>query len=144
MTGWSEVSYFHNPNKRYELNYHEQKIRLTPTHDIRKHWTAVFDLIRSHQQCIPWSPPLEIEPAITEAKLYNWATNSHRTGDAKLTTHGNGAASNSIQNIIPLLQKENVALINMFYAITEKYPLDCVFVYNSVSPYVNLFSLQVC
>ena len=27
-----------------------------------------FDLIRSHQQCIPWSPPLEIEPATTECR----------------------------------------------------------------------------
>ena len=27
-----------------------------------------FDLIRSHQLCIPWSPPLEIEPVTTECR----------------------------------------------------------------------------
>ena len=27
-----------------------------------------FNLIRSHQQCIPWFPPLEIEPATTECR----------------------------------------------------------------------------
>ena len=27
---------------------------------------SCFDLIRSHQQCIPWSLPLEIEPATTD------------------------------------------------------------------------------
>ena len=37
-----------------------------------------FDLIRSHQQCIPRSPPPEIEPATTEPKLYNWAHSSYR------------------------------------------------------------------
>ena len=26
---------------------------------------SCFDLIRSHQQCTPWSPPLEIEPTPT-------------------------------------------------------------------------------
>ena len=29
---------------------------------------SYFDLIRSHQQCIPWSPPLEIEPATTDCR----------------------------------------------------------------------------
>ena len=28
-----------------ELNYHDQKIRRTPTHDIREHWTAVSTLL---------------------------------------------------------------------------------------------------
>ena len=28
-----------------------------------------FDLIRSHQQCIPWPPPQEIEPATTECRV---------------------------------------------------------------------------
>ena len=30
-----------------------------------------FDLIRSHQQCIPWSLPLEIEPATTDCRAEN-------------------------------------------------------------------------
>ena len=38
-----------------------------------------FDLIRSHRPCIPWSLPLEIEPATTEPKLNFWAANSHRS-----------------------------------------------------------------
>ena len=29
---------------------------------------SCFDLIGSHQQCIPWSPPLEIEPATSECR----------------------------------------------------------------------------
>ena len=40
---------------------------------------SCFDLIRSHQQYIPWSPPLEIEPATTEPKLYNWAISPYRS-----------------------------------------------------------------
>ena len=32
---------------------------------------SCFDLIGSHQQCIPWSPPLEIEPTITECRGRN-------------------------------------------------------------------------
>ena len=28
-----------------ELNYHDQKISRTPTHDIREHWTAVSTLL---------------------------------------------------------------------------------------------------
>ena len=39
----------------------------------------LFCLIRSHQQCIQGSPPLEIEPATTERRLYNWATSPYRT-----------------------------------------------------------------
>ena len=51
---------------------------------------SCFDLIRSHQQCIPWSPPLEIEPATTDCKaetlqLSHWSI-SH-ISDAKLTSH---------------------------------------------------------
>ena len=30
-----------------------------------------FDLIRSHQQCTPWSPPLEIEPTTTVCRSRN-------------------------------------------------------------------------
>ena len=49
-----------------------------------------FDLIRSHQQCIPWSPPLEIEPTTTDCRAETLQL-SH-TSDAKLTSHGNCAA----------------------------------------------------
>ena len=30
---------------QWELNYHDQKIRRTPTPDIQKHWTAVSTLL---------------------------------------------------------------------------------------------------
>ena len=36
---------FTNKFLHCELNYHDQKIRRTPTHDIRKHWTAVSTLL---------------------------------------------------------------------------------------------------
>ena len=50
-----------------------------------------FDLIRSHEQCILLSTPLEIEPATIECRaktlpLSHWSTTL--TGNAKLTTHG--------------------------------------------------------
>ena len=45
-----------------------------------------FDLIRSHQQCILWYQPLEIDPVTTEARLYNW-TILH-TSDAKTLVMG--------------------------------------------------------
>ena len=40
-----------------------------------------FNLIRSHQQCIQWFPPLDIEPATTECRTESLTLtiNSHRT-----------------------------------------------------------------
>ena len=38
---------------------------------------SVSTLLGLHQQCIPWSLILGIEPAITELKLYNRATGPH-------------------------------------------------------------------
>ena len=50
-----------------------------------------FDLIRSHQQCIPWSSPLEIKPVTTECRAETLPlsprSTSH-TSDARLTSHG--------------------------------------------------------
>ena len=40
---------------------------------------SCFDLIRSHQQCIPWFPSMEIEPATTELKPHDWANSPYRT-----------------------------------------------------------------
>ena len=34
--------------------------------------------------------------------------------------------------------------MNFFYAVIKKHPLECVFVYNSVSPNVSLFLAQAC
>ena len=60
-----------------DLNYHDQKIRRTLMHDIRKHWTAVSTLLGlissvyrnlHHWRSNQW-------PQIAEPKLYNWAMN---------------------------------------------------------------------
>ena len=51
-----------------------------------------FDLIRSHQQCIPWSLPLEIEPATRECRAETLPMSPQSTlytSDTKLTSHGN-------------------------------------------------------
>ena len=58
---WIELPWPENPANTYA--------RHTETLD------SCFDLIRSHQECIPWSPPLEVKPATTDCraeKLYNW------------------------------------------------------------------------
>ena len=56
-------------------------LRITLTRKSGKHLHATFgalnscfDLIRSHQQCTPWSSPLEIEPTTTECKSRNSTT----------------------------------------------------------------------
>ena len=43
---------------------------------------SCFDLFRSHQQCIPWSPLWRSnqQPQNAEPKLYHRATNPHRDG----------------------------------------------------------------
>ena len=48
-----------------------------------------FDLIRSHQECIPWSPPLDIEPATTDgrAETLQLSQSPYRTQWRKLTSH---------------------------------------------------------
>ena len=52
---------------------------------------SCFDHIWSHQQCIPWSPPLEIKPVTTDCRAETLQL-SHQsishTSDAKLTSHG--------------------------------------------------------
>ena len=59
-----------------ELNYHDQKIRQTPTHDIQKHWTAVSTLLglisSIYHDLHHWR--LNQQPQIAEPKLYNWPT----------------------------------------------------------------------
>ena len=57
---------------------------------------SCFDIIKSHQQRMSWSPPLEIEPAIVDC----WAETLQlihefilHTRDAKLTSYGNFAAN---------------------------------------------------
>ena len=57
---------------------------------------SCFNLIRSHQQCIPWSPPLEIKPATTEHRaetLQLCPQSTLHTSDAKLTSHDNCTAN---------------------------------------------------
>ena len=57
---------------------------------------SCFDLIRSHQQCISWSPLLKIKPATIECRAETLPLNhqsTFHTSDAKLTSHGNCAAN---------------------------------------------------
>ena len=52
--------------------------------------------LRPHQQCIPWSLPLEIEPATTECRNETLPLSHQFTShiiDAKSTSHGNCAAN---------------------------------------------------
>ena len=63
-----------------ELNYHDQKIRRTPTHNIREHWTAVstlLGLINIYHNLHHWRS--NQRPHIAVPKFYNWATCSYRT-----------------------------------------------------------------
>ena len=40
---------------------------------------SCFDLIKYHQQCIPWSLLLHQQPQKAEPKLYHWTNNPHCT-----------------------------------------------------------------
>ena len=71
---------------------------ITMTRKFSKHSHAAyrtlnscFDLIGSHQQCIPWSPSLEINPATTKCRIktvqLGYWTISH-ISNAKSTSHG--------------------------------------------------------
>ena len=64
-----------------DLNYPDKKIRQTPTHDIRKHWTAVSTLsglIGSvYHDLHHWR--LNQWPQIAEPKLYNWPNSPYHT-----------------------------------------------------------------
>ena len=65
-----------------ELNYHDQKIRWTLMHDMRKHWTAVSTLLGliSSVYCDHhhWRSKQQLQIAVQ--KLYNWATSSYCWG----------------------------------------------------------------
>ena len=74
-----------------ELNYHDQKIRRTLMHDIRKHLTAVSTLLGlissvchdlHHWRSNPW-----LQNA--EPKLNNWTTNPHRSHGLFIKLHIN-------------------------------------------------------
>ena len=73
--------FFKKRNQFCELNYHDQKIRRTPTHDIREHWTAVSTLLglisSVYRNLDHWRS--NQRPQIAVPKLYNWATSSYRT-----------------------------------------------------------------
>ena len=127
---WHKVN--HKSRLQIELPWPEN-----PANTCARHIETLdscFDLIRSHQQCILWSPPLEIEPATTECRAktlpLSHKSTSH-TDDTESTSHGNqcwwdpisskqlssvsvcrtqvlagfSGYGNSIHNIIPLLKK---------------------------------------
>ena len=71
--------YFLNTSRITYIYYH----RITMTRKSGKHLHVTygalnncFDLIRSHQQCTPWSPPLEIEPTTTVCRSRHSTTGS--------------------------------------------------------------------
>ena len=73
---------------------------ITMTRKSSKRWHMTYrntrQLFRPHQQCIPWSKPLEIKPATTDCRAKTLQLNhksiSH-TSDTKLTSHSNCAAN---------------------------------------------------
>ena len=64
-----------------ELNYHDQKIPRTPTHDIGEHWTAVSTLLdfisNGYRNFHHWRSNQRLQTAVP--KFYNWAISSYRT-----------------------------------------------------------------
>ena len=67
LTSWAENRFYIWKEELYYINW------ITMSRKSGKHFYAAyetldsgFDLIRSQQQCISWSPPLEIKPATTE------------------------------------------------------------------------------
>ena len=64
-----------------ELNYNDQKIRWTPTHDIREHWTGVSTLLglisSVYSNLHHWRS--NQRPQIAVPKLYNEDTCSYHT-----------------------------------------------------------------
>ena len=55
-------------------NWYYHRITMTRKSGKHRHATyralnSCFDLIRSHQQCTPWSPPPEIEPTTTVCRM---------------------------------------------------------------------------
>ena len=83
-----------SPTKKQYLwiNYHEQK----SSEHLRTTYGNIGQLFRPHQQCIPWSPPLEIEPATRDCKAKTLQLSqqfiSHAVED-KLISHGNCVAN---------------------------------------------------
>ena len=63
------------------MNYYDQKIWRTLTHDIRKHCTAVSTLLglisSVYRDLHHWRS--NHRPQIAEPKLYNWTNNPYRT-----------------------------------------------------------------
>ena len=66
----------------------------THIHATYRTLNSCFDLIGSHQQCTPKSPPLEIEPTTTVCRSQN-STSGHwfmsHISNAELTSHGDNA-----------------------------------------------------
>ena len=75
-----QVCQFQKNKNSCELNYHDQKIWWTLTHDIQKHLTAVSTLLglisSVYRDLHYWR--LNQQPQIAELKLYNLAINLYR------------------------------------------------------------------
>ena len=82
---WIELPWPENPTNTYAWH--------TETLD------SCFDLIKSHEQCIPWSLLLETEPATTDCRAKTLQLSQQfisHTSDVKLTSHRNCAANHDI------------------------------------------------
>ena len=68
--------YIYNEWRNWNIKLENTMTRKSGTH-LHATYEALnscFDLIRSHQQCTPWSPPLEIEPTTTVCRSRNSTT----------------------------------------------------------------------
>ena len=75
---FSFLSFFLSRGITLWLNYHVQKIRRTPTHDIRKQWAAISTVLGLICRDLPsWSSNQRSQNA--EPKLYHWANSPHHT-----------------------------------------------------------------
>ena len=80
-------------NQVEELSIYDNVITMTRKFGKHSHVTygtlrSCLNLIWSHQQCIPRSPPLEIEPATTGETLPLGHRSMPHISDGKSTSHG--------------------------------------------------------
>ena len=76
---WYIYIYIYNYNYEWRNWYIKLEITVTRKSGTHLHVTygalnSCFDLIRSHQQCIPWSPPLEIKATNAVCRSQNSTT----------------------------------------------------------------------
>ena len=79
---WIEITWPENPANTYA--WHKETL------------DSCFELIRSHQQRIPWSPSTDIEPGTTDCRAETLQQRNEcisHISDTKLISHGNCVAN---------------------------------------------------